>query len=119
MRVVPTWRGKTDDAAIPARVKLRVFERQNGRCAVHPWEKLRPGHFEYDHALALCLGGTHDELNIRAICTDAHKHKTKADVAIKAKIARQRAKHLGIKPKKPGGFRGHRKFNGEIVWKDR
>jgi 5-methylcytosine-specific restriction protein A len=31
-REVPEWIGATDDAAIPARVRVRVFERYEGRC---------------------------------------------------------------------------------------
>jgi len=118
-RVVPEWIADHDDQAIPKRVKLRIWEREGGRCHI---SKRRIGvgeAYQFEHIIALSCGGEHRENNIALALTEPHKEKTKADVAIKAKIARQRAKHLGIKPKKPGGFRGHRKFNGEIVWKDR
>ena len=31
-RSVDLWVGKTDDAKVPARVRLRVFEAYGGRC---------------------------------------------------------------------------------------
>ena len=117
-RTVPTWTGETPDSAIPRLVKARIVMRQDGFCAAHPGEKLRPGHFDFDHELPLCLGGTHSEENIRAICKPAHKAKTAEDVSRKAKADRQRLAHLGLKKPKGRGFRGHRKFNGEIVWKE-
>jgi 5-methylcytosine-specific restriction enzyme A len=116
-RSVPEWIADHDDQAIPPRVKVRIVERLNG-CCYKTGLKLRPGHFQFDHIIALANGGEHREFNIAPICTEAHKRKTLADVAAKSKIARVKAKHLGLaKPKR--GFRGHRKFNGEIVWKER
>ena len=113
MREVPPWSGKTDDSAIPRLVKARIVMRQNGFCAMHPGEKLRPGHFDFDHELPLCLGGAHSENNIRAICKEAHRAKTAQDVSRKAKADRQRAKHLGIaKPKR--GFRQWRGMDGTV-----
>lgn len=96
-RAIEEWIGKADDQAIPPRVRLRIFDRCGGRCAV-TGEKLRPGHFQYDHIVALVNGGRHAESNLQTICTEAHKVKTRDDVAIKAKVARIRKKMLGLWP---------------------
>lgn len=110
MRSVPEWIGKTDDTAIPARVKLRVYGRFEGRCSkctVEAWAG------EFDHTIPLILGGANRESNLTLLCVPCHKAKTKLDVKIKAKVARVRKRHVGIK--KPRTIRSWRKFNGEIV----
>ena len=112
-REVPEWIGKTDDQAIPARVKVRVFLRAGGVCAECTLPivgKLRPA---YDHIQALINGGEHRESNLQLLCVPCHAVKTKADVAEKSATYRKRVKHLGIK--KPRTIRSWRKFNGEIV----
>lgn len=99
MRTVPEWWGSSDDAAIPTRVKLRVWERCEGRCAL-TGKKLRPGDaYDFDHIIALANGGEHREGNLQVLSRDAHRAKTVADVGLKAKTARIRAKHLGAWPK--------------------
>ena len=118
-RTVPTWTGKTPDSAIPRTVKARICARQNGFCAAHPGEKLRPGHFDFDHELPLCLGGKHDEENIRAICKPAHKAKTAQDIGMKSKADRQRLAHLGLKKPKGRGFTAWRKFDGSVVRREK
>lgn len=55
---------------------------------------LRPA---YDHRIALINGGRNVESNFQLLCEPCHKVKTGADVKIKAKIARVRKRHLGIK----------------------
>lgn len=102
-REVEEWRGKTDDSAIPPRVKLRVWTRCEGKCAL-TGRKLRPGDLhDIDHILALANGGEHRETNLQLVSREAHKVKTAADVATRAKTDRTRAKHLGIKtPSKRG-----------------
>ena len=106
MRSVELWRGKTDDAPIPPRVRARVFEAHGGIChrtgrkigAGEPWQ--------LDHVKALCNGGSHSEDNLAPILAGKpHKEKTAEDVAIKAKTARMRAKHLGIFPSSPTPLR--------------
>lgn len=98
-RSVELWVGKTDDAAIPPRVRLRVFEAHGGKCALSG-RKIMPGDaWDLDHRVPLILGGRHAEDNLQPVLRDAHREKTKADVAMKAKADRMRAKHLGIYPK--------------------
>ena len=118
-RTVAEWIGRTDDEAIPLRVKVRVFERAGGRCphcTLLIAGKLRPA---YDHAIALINGGENRESNLQLLCVPCHAKKTKADVAEKSTVARKRQKHLGIR--KPSRFPGSRdsgwkrKMNGEVV----
>ena len=100
-REVKEWIGAKPDTAIPPRVKLRVFDRQEGRCA-HCQNKLgvAGSRVEYDHALALTNGGENRETNLQALCQPCHGAKTKGDVAEKSRVARKKRKHLGIERKK-------------------
>jgi 5-methylcytosine-specific restriction enzyme A len=101
-RSVPLWHGKTDDAAIPARVRVRVFERHGGICHLSG-RRIRAGDlWDVDHVVALVNGGKHCESNLAPALRDKHREKTAADVAEKAAVYRKRAKHLGIK--KPSTF---------------
>jgi len=100
-RSVPAWSSDNQDAAIPPRVKLRIYERDGGRCQQCA-RKVGAGAepFAFDHIVALINGGKHAESNLQLLCQHCHKAKTGEDVAIKSKTAKVRAKHLGIhKPK--------------------
>ena len=116
MRSTEEWIGKTDDSAIPPRVKLRVHERANGRC-----QKCGADAFvgEYDHIIPLIIGGENRENNLQKLCAACHKAKTKLDVKLKSKVARVRKRHLGIK--KPSRFacsrnsKFKRKISGEVI----
>lgn len=100
-RTVDMWRGATDDAAIPPRVRLRVFERHEGKCWVSG-RKIMPGDaWDVDHKVALINGGAHEEINLAPILRDVHRNKTADDVKAKSKVARVRAKHLGVFPPSP------------------
>lgn len=114
-RSTPEWIGKTADTAIPARVKDRIVERQGGKCA-ETGILFSPGMApEFDHELALVNGGENKETNLRAVCSWAHKQKTKKDVKQKAKDARVRKKHLGIhKPKSSFATSRDGKFKQKI-----
>lgn len=118
MRSVELWRGKTDDAAIPPRVRLRVFERYGGRCYV-TGRKISPGdHWQLDHIKALCNGGTHSEDNLAPILAGKpHKDKTAVDVAQKSRDRSLKAKHFGALARKPKS-RWKRKINGVTVLRD-
>jgi len=112
-RSTEEWIAKNDDQAIPARVKVRVFSRCNGRCCecgVVIVGAIRP---EFDHVVALVNGGSNRESNIQCLCQNCHSVKSKSDVAQKATTYRKHAKHIGLK--KPRTIRSWRKFNGEIV----
>ena len=112
MRSTEEWIGANDDQAIPARVKVRIFDAFGGRCAVCSLQiagKLRPA---YDHSTALINGGENRETNLQLLCVPCHAVKTKTDVAEKSTTARKRAKHLGIK--KPRTMTRWRRFDGSI-----
>jgi 5-methylcytosine-specific restriction protein A len=116
-RQVEEWIGATDDAVIPPRVRLRVFERHGGICHL-TGRKIMPGDaWDVDHIIALVNGGAHRESNFAPALRSAHRKKTAADVKQKAKNDRVRKKHLGIK--KPRTIRSWRKFDGTIVHADR
>lgn len=113
-RAVPEWIGKTDDTPIPARVKLRVWERHGGVCHLSGRKILTGELWDCDHIIALINGGENRESNLAPALRDKHREKTVADVAEKAKTADRQKKHLGIKSGRRG-FTAWRKFNGEIV----
>lgn len=119
MRAVEEWIGKTDDTPIPARVRLRVFERYGGACYL-TGRIIRPGdRWDIEHIKALSLGGEHRESNMAPALVEPHKIKTAQDRRVKAKTDRIRKKHLGIR--KPSRFPGSRdskwkkKVGGEVV----
>jgi 5-methylcytosine-specific restriction enzyme A len=105
-RTVPEWIGSTPDAAIPPRVKLRIWERCGGKCAL-TGKKIMPGDaHDYDHKIPLGLGGEHRESNLQLVSADAHKAKTKVDVDMIAKAKRQSLKHRGLWPKSKRPLKG-------------
>lgn len=105
-RTPPEWIGKSDDAAIPPRVRVRVFDRHGGRCHL-TGRRIRAGEaWDCDHVVALVNGGQHRESNLAPALKAPHRAKTAADVAEKASVYRKRTKHLGIK--KPSRFPGSR-----------
>lgn len=117
-RSVPEWIAKHDDQKVPDRVRLRIFDRENGICHL-TGKRIDPVRDEWDldHKVSLILGGEHRETNLFPALREPHRRKSATEVAVKAKIARTRKKHLGIKPEKAGGFskRFKRKMNGDVV----
>lgn len=123
MRSTAEWVAKHDDAAIPPRVRLRVFERYHGACQ-GCLRKLFPGDkWDCDHTVALVNGGEHRESNLRPMCQNCHRKKSAADVAEKAIAYRKRAKHVGIR--KPSRFpcsrdsRWKKRLDGTVVERGR
>ncbi|MGV3580026.1 HNH endonuclease [Brevundimonas sp.] len=109
-RSVPEWIGKTDDTPVPTRVKDRVFLTHGGRCYLSG-RKIMPGdHWDAEHVLAICNGGQNRESNLRPALRDKHREKTTADVAIKSKTYRMRAKNNGTWPKSKTPLRSGRGF---------
>ena len=95
-RALPVWSSDNPDAAIPARVKLRVLEAHGHACALCRVEFAgKP--VEFDHAIPLVLGGLHGEANLRPLCPGCHSGKSRADVALKAKVASVSKRHRGVK----------------------
>lgn len=113
MRQTEEWIATNDDQTIPARVKVRVFEKYNGTCYLSGI-KIMPGDkWECEHIIALSNGGEHRESNLAPAFAVPHKEKTKSDMKIKAKIARVRKRHLGIKKK--GWTIPGRRFDGTPI----
>ena len=103
-RAVEEWIGKTDDAKVPPRVRLRIFDREGGRCWISG-RKIRPGDlWDLDHKIALINGGQHRESNLFPALRDKHREKTREDVAVKAKTAAIRRKH--VLPRQASRLRG-------------
>ena len=96
-RSVPPWRGKTDDSAVPPRIRLRVWDREEGLC--HRCRREIPADDAWiiEHRLAIILGGANAEGNLCLTCSWCKPAKDAEDVAAKAKTAAVRAKHLGIR----------------------
>jgi 5-methylcytosine-specific restriction protein A len=119
-RSLDEWIGKTDDAAVPPRVRLRRFDAFGGICYLSG-RKIRAGEkWELHHIIALINGGQHRESNLAPVLADAHKKQTKLDVAEKKMLNRKRSKHLGIKSQTIGQRKAFqskfkRKISGEVV----
>jgi 5-methylcytosine-specific restriction endonuclease McrA len=119
-REVPEWIAKNDNTAIPPRVKARVYLLAGRRCG-HCTRFIDGSRLvgEYDHVVPLILGGAHRESNLQLLCSECHAVKTKFDIKLKAKVARVRKRHLGIK--KPSKFACSRnskfkkKIDGSVV----
>lgn len=124
-RALPEWIGRNDDAAIPPRVRLRVFTRFAGRCQCGCNRPITVGEsWDCDHAVALINGGAHRESNLVPLLTEHHKGKTKADVAEKSRTYERRLSHVGIKRSKPRWGYGRndplkKKINGKVVQRER
>jgi 5-methylcytosine-specific restriction endonuclease McrA len=98
-RAVEEWIGTTPDAKIPARVRLRIFDRAGGICHI-TGRKIRAGEkWEAEHIKPLHAGGIHRESNLAPALVNAHREKTADERDEKAKVERVRKKHLGIFPK--------------------
>lgn len=95
-RAVPEWIGASDDAAIPARVKDRIFRRCGGRCQACRTALDAINKPEFDHITSLINQGRHAEFNLHTLCKPCHAEKTKADVGEKSRVYEKRAKHLGF-----------------------
>jgi len=98
-RSTAEWIGKDDDAVPPPRVRLRVFEKDGGRCYLCH-RQIRAGEYwQCDHVIALVNGGENSEANLRPACRNCCYKKTAQDQAEKADIAEKRKKH--ILPREP------------------
>jgi 5-methylcytosine-specific restriction enzyme A len=107
-REVPEWIGRTDDAKVPPRVRLRIFNAHKGICYLSGRKIVAGDKWELEHVRALILGGEHRESNLAPALSGPHKRKTAMEMAVKSKADDVAKKHLGIKrPKgaiKSAGF---------------
>lgn len=111
-RAVTEWIGKNDDSMPPPRVRLRIFEAHGGVCHISG-RRIQAGEaWQLDHIIALINGGENRERNMAPALTAPHKAKTRLDVAEKARVARKRKTHLGLK--KPRTITSWRRMDGSI-----
>ena len=97
-RAVAEWVGANADSSIPPRVRLRVFARCEGKCG-ECGRKITPADtWIVEHIIALINGGENHERNLGITCGWCKPNKDARDVAEKAKVARIKARHLGLKP---------------------
>lgn len=119
-RSVPEWIGKSDNTPVPPRVRDRVLDRtrdENGvaHCQLCSRVIVTGALWICDHIRAIINGGENRERNLHAICNWCDKNiKTPADVALKAKIARTRQKHHGIRPRSKFGNSRDGKYKTKI-----
>lgn len=114
MRSLPEWIGKSDDASVPDRVRLRVFFRFGGRCQCGCGRLIYPGEaWDVDHVKALILGGEHRETNFQPLLRDHHRAKSKRDQRAKSKTYKKRLYNHGVK--KARKITRWRRFDGTIV----
>lgn len=111
--------------AIPRAWKQSALERTNGQCA--RLDCSASTGLEFDHILALALGGKHAELNIEPLCREHHKIKTRRDIKMIAKAkrqARETGKQNPDRKKKKLQSRGFQKhlskgFDGKVRKRER
>lgn len=73
------------------RVYRSILRKQRMKCALSG-KRLKRGQIQFDHVVALALGGKDEPENLRAVTTKAHKWKTVADAKAIAKGKRIRAR---------------------------
>jgi 5-methylcytosine-specific restriction enzyme A len=96
-RALPEWIGKTADSAVPARVRVRIFDRYEGRCQCGCNRKIMAGEaWDCEDTIAIINGGQRRESNLKPWLHEHHKGKTAKDVAEKSRVYRKRAKHIGV-----------------------
>ena len=98
------------------KTKAAAFLRANGHCQ-DCTAPLAVGKFEFHHADGDATNS--DVTNCRVLCVTCHAIITHQEQAPRrAKAKRQRDRHIGAKKAKQP-FRGWRRFNGEVVWRDK
>lgn len=119
-RSVPLWCGATDDTPVPPRVRVRVFDREHGRCH-RCRRKIAAGeNWTLEHLTALANGGRNAEDNLSVTCGWCLPAKNAEDVAVKSKTYRMRAKHHGVKGRQTRALPGtkasgiRKRFNGTV-----
>ena len=100
-RALPEWIGKSPDSAVPPRVRVRIFDKYEGRCQCGCNRKITAGErWDCEDTIALINGGQRRESNLKPWLAEHHPKKTAADVAEKSRVYRKRAKFLGVAPKR-------------------
>ena len=98
-RTIKPWTGKTDDAAIPSEVKLRIWNRAKGHCQICTRKILAGEIKHFDHKTPLADGGKHSETNLQIACVACHVQKTAGEATERAQVRAVAKSVLGLKPK--------------------
>jgi 5-methylcytosine-specific restriction protein A len=97
IRALPEWIGKNADSAVPPRVRVRIFDRYEGRCQCGCNRKIMAGErWDCEDTIAIINGGQRRESNLKPWLSEHHPKKTAADVAEKSRVYRKRANHIGV-----------------------
>jgi 5-methylcytosine-specific restriction protein A len=102
-RSVEEWIGKTPDSMPPRTVRLRIFERHQGK-DLFSSRKIMPGDkWELCHIIALEDGGENRESNLAPGLYAAHRKETGRENSQRATERNRRMAHLNIRkaPYKP------------------
>ncbi len=122
-RTVKEWIGKTPDAKIPPRVRLRVFEAHGGICHISGRKITAADQWDMDHIIPLKDGGEHLESNLAPAIRALHRKKTSAENSARKVTRRKKMKAIGIKKKARNplpGSKAHpsglsRRIDGTVV----
>ena len=105
-RSTDEWVGRDANDPVPARVRVRVFDRKRGKCHRCTRKIMAGEEWTCEHVKALINGGENREANLDLTCCNCLPEKNAEDVAEKSKVASIRAKHLGVEKKKYRWWRG-------------
>lgn len=99
MRSTTEWVGKHDDANPPTSCKLRILDRQDGRCNTCGVRFDVKTKAQFDHITPLWLSGENRETNLQAICPPCHGKKTATEATVRGKVNRLRSAKVETKKK--------------------
>lgn len=116
-RKVKEWVGKTDDTMPPPSVRLRIFERDGGRCRLTGKKILAGDKRDLDHIVPLADGGENRESNLAPVLHYAHQQKTVEENKARAKAKRTKIKQFGMTRQKPKS-RFKKRMDGTVVFRD-
>jgi 5-methylcytosine-specific restriction protein A len=103
-RAIPEWIARHDDQAVPEKVQLRVFERDERKCFLCGL-LIRPGDgLDFHHRTPLIDGGRHAENNLVPVHRRCHRLQTAREAAERAAIRSTVKSQYGIRP--PSRLRG-------------
>lgn len=93
-RPVKEWVGRRPESMPTVKVQLRVFDRQEGKCAcgcqvVMDFDR---DEIDCDHILALKDGGENRETNLQLLRRKCHRSKTSAENTARADAERHKAR---------------------------
>ena len=100
-RTVPEWIGKTPDATVPPRVRMRNLAAHGNKCGISGLIIRAGDAWQTDHKIAMIAGGANRENNLHPVLTKHHKLKTAREITEKAQVARSSKAVMGVKAKKP------------------